>query len=114
MSNHTSGSDNDIVPYGYPGKDLNPGTKPDVTTNCNRFIEHKPSVALISEQGMAGGVEAATGTDHNMIPEFDLSTIQDSHTVIGEEILPDLDIIPIVAPEWGIDVDPLSYLPEEF
>ncbi len=114
MGDHTPGSDNNVVPYGNPGKYLSPRAEPDIIANRYRFVEHEPSVTLIGDQGMAGGMEAATGTDQNMIPEYDLSTVKDSHAMIGEELLPDFDIISIVAPERGIDIDPLPYLPEKF
>ena len=114
MGDHTPGSDNNVVPYGNPGKYLNPRAEPDIIANRYRFVEHEPSVTLIRKQGVAGGMEAATGTDQNMIPEYDLPSVQDSHAVIGEELLPDFDIISIVAPERGIDIDPRPYLPEEF
>lgn len=113
MSNHTPGSHDDIVPYRDPWKDLDPGTEPDVVTNSDRLVEHKPSVALIREQRVAGRMESATGTDQNMIPEDNLASVQDSHAMIGEEILPDLDIIPIVTPERRIDIDPLTYLAKQ-
>ena len=63
MSDHTSGSDNNVIPYGNPGKDLHPGTEPDVITNRYRFIENEPAISLISDQWVAGGMEAATRAD---------------------------------------------------
>ena len=63
MSNHTPGSHDDIVPYRDPWKDLDPGAEPDVVTNSYRFVEDEPAIPLISDQGMACGMEAATRAD---------------------------------------------------
>ena len=72
MCDHTSGSDDDVVPYGNPRKDLNSRTEPDIITNRYWFIEHKPAIPLIRKQGMASGMEAATAAQNPPLMKFRL------------------------------------------
>ena len=48
-----------------------------------------------------------------MISEYDFPSVKDSHPMIGEELLSNLYVVPVVTPERRVDVDPLPYLPEE-
>ena len=87
---------------------LHPSTNPHIIANGDRVGVLQPPVSALGIDGVPGSVETAVGGNKNIVAELYLRTIQNHCVVVGKEVLANLDIIAVVAPERGYDAETIA------
>ena len=52
---------------------------------------------------MVDGGDEGAGTNHDVVADGDRSDVEDGDIVVGEEVVSDMDVFPVVAVEDGVD-----------
>ena len=59
----------------------------------------QPGLALFRIDGMPGGREAAVRSDEHMVPERHSGAVGGDQVVVGVKVIPDGDVVSVIAPE---------------
>lgn len=108
------GADDGVVANRNTGKDVDTGAYPHIVSYGDGFRENQPGFPLLRVQRVSRRVEVTPRSDEDIVPELDGRAIQDGKAVIGKASLPEVDVIPVVTPERGIDDRAFSNIPEQF
>ena len=85
---YTAGSDSDIVTYGDTRNYGDATSDPDIVPDSDRLRVFCEGVSFGRVDGMSGRVDTDIRGDEDIVTYGDLSFIQDSETIVCEEIFP--------------------------
>ena len=96
-----SSGDYRVIANGHPGKDTGLRTDPYVIADSHGKSVFQTFITLLYVKRVAGGIDAYVRGDECVIADTNFRSIQDNEIHVGEEIIPNLDIIAIIALERG-------------
>lgn len=82
--------------------------KPYVVAHMDGFGPLDAGVASLDVDGMDGRVEAAVGTNKDVVAKGHLSLVEDGEVEVGKEMFAQLDVTTVVAMQRHIDVQALA------
>ena len=96
-------SDYYITPDRNAGHHMDACANPNIVAYCDRISIFQSLVSPDMVNGMACRIKSTARRNEHIVPKSDFCPIQYHKVMVGIEILPHLDIVTIVAPEWGCD-----------
>lgn len=86
---------------------------PDIVANSDRVGIFHAGISSFRVKRVTGSVEATVRTDKNIVAKGHPACIQDSQVVVGVEVVANLDIPAIVAPEVWFDLAVFTALTQD-
>lgn len=100
IAHHNAAACNDRARAdGHARHDLHAAAQPHVVADRNRLRIFQQRIARFHIQRMRGRIQAALRRNEDIVPDGDRCAVENDQTVVCVEILPQLDVIAVIAPE---------------
>ena len=97
-------ADDDVVADADPGVDGDVGPDPDVVADMDGLAEFQLHVPHVLVDWVAGGVDADSRGQKDVVPDIDVAYVEDDQIVIGVEVFANVDMAAVIAMERRLDV----------
>lgn len=113
LDHHTAAADDDIIADSHAWHHLYTCAEPDVVSHRDGVGIFKALIAALKVDGVACRVESAVRSDKNIVTEGHVPAVEDDEVVVGIEVFTHTDVIAVITPEGGCDIDVFPHLPEK-